>query len=46
MPVGGKEMSYFSAVCYFFGRDLYLSLGGQVPIGLIAAAQGGVKVCC
>ena len=34
----------FSAVCYLFGRDLYRQLGGSVPIGLVAAAVGGIKI--
>jgi hypothetical protein len=32
-----KAFSWFSAVCYFFGRDVYKSLGGKVPIGLVAS---------
>ena len=43
-PESGKIQSYPSAVCYFFGRDLYKRLGGKVPIGLVAATQGGTKV--
>ena len=41
-PVGAAPSPhppYFSAACYFFGRDLYVSLGGEVPIGLVVAAQ-------
>lgn len=39
--VGGGGVS---AVCYFFGRDLYVELGESVPIGIISAAIGGVKI--
>jgi sialate O-acetylesterase len=34
----------FSAVCWFFGRDLYQSLNGTVPIGLISTAIGGTAI--
>jgi len=44
VPVGGNGMSYFSATCYFFGRDLYKALGGDVPIGLVASDWGGQRV--
>lgn len=37
-----KTVSGFSAVGYFFGRDLHLETG--VPIGLIRAAWGGTCV--
>jgi hypothetical protein len=45
-PVGGPAFSYFSATCYFFGRDLYKALGGAIPIGLVASDWGGQKVEC
>jgi sialate O-acetylesterase len=45
-PVGGAGFSYFSATCYFFGRDLYKALGGAIPIGLVASDWGGQKVEC
>lgn len=38
------HFSYFSATCYFFGRDLYTSMGGSVPIGLLTSCWGGQKV--
>ena len=46
VPVGGAAFSYFSATCYFFGRDLYTGLDGQVPIGLVASDWGGQTVEC
>lgn len=36
-PVGQRDFSWFSAVCFFFGRDVYKELGGKVPIGLIVS---------
>lgn len=38
------RFSYFSATCYFFGRELYTKLGGNVPIGLVVSCWGGQKV--
>ena len=35
---------WFSACCYFFGRDLYLSQLGAVPIGLMASDWGGQPI--
>ena len=34
----------FSTVGYFFGRDLLLSLGQQVPVGLILTAYGATMI--
>jgi sialate O-acetylesterase len=34
----------FSATCYFFGRDLYQSMNGTVPIGLVVSSWGGQTV--
>lgn len=34
-------VSGFSAVCWTAGKTIYDALGGEVPIGLIAAAAGG-----
>jgi sialate O-acetylesterase len=39
-----SAFSWFSATCYFFGRDLYKSLGQKVPIGLVASSWGGQTV--
>ena len=38
-PVGQRDFSWFSAVCYFFGRDVYTALGGKIPIGLIVSRK-------
>ncbi|XP_072024346.1 sialate O-acetylesterase-like isoform X3 [Amphiura filiformis] len=38
--LGGTD--YFSAVCWFFGRDLYDAYG--VPIGLVESAWGGTRI--
>ena len=43
-PATSTEFSYFSAVCYLFGRDLFKMKGGKVPIGLVASDVGGVKI--
>ncbi|XP_035680030.1 sialate O-acetylesterase-like [Branchiostoma floridae] len=40
--VGGADWKYFSAVCWFYGRDLYNHLG--YPIGLVATSWGGTPV--
>jgi len=37
-------MEYFSATCYFFGRELYKKWNGTVPIGLISATWGGTRI--
>ena len=33
-----------SAVCYFYGRNVYKGLGGKVPIGLVTADWGGEPI--
>ena len=35
---------WFSAACFFFGRDVYISQGGAVPIGLMASDWGGQPI--
>lgn len=42
--VGGKPWTYFSAICYFFGRDLYNFFQGKLPIGLIESSWGGTYI--
>lgn len=39
-----KWDAVFSATCYFFGRELYQSMNGSVPIGLVVSSWGGQKV--
>jgi sialate O-acetylesterase len=39
---GPLEMSRFSAVAYFFGRELHRSLG--TPVGLVLSAVGGTPI--
>lgn len=39
-----RYFSVFSATCYFFGRDLYKSLNGKVPIGLVASSWSNVPI--
>jgi sialate O-acetylesterase len=33
LTIGAGNWSAFSAVCWFFGRDIYNAFEGQVPIG-------------
>ena len=38
------SFSWYSATCYFYGRDLYRRLDGAIPIGLVTSSWGGQKV--
>ncbi|XP_046843511.1 sialate O-acetylesterase-like isoform X2 [Xenia sp. Carnegie-2017] len=40
--VGGKPWQYFSAVCWYYGVQLYEEL--KYPIGLIATSWGGTPI--
>ncbi|XP_062522422.1 sialate O-acetylesterase-like [Corticium candelabrum] len=42
--VGGEDWTYFSAVCWLFGRDIHDYLKGAVPIGLISTNWHGTPV--
>ncbi|XRB04693.1 sialate O-acetylesterase [Pycnococcus provasolii] len=40
----GAPWTTFSATCWFFGRNLYDRLGGDVPVGLVAVSVGGTAI--
>jgi len=43
--VGGPgTFSFYSAVCYLFGRNVYQSLNGSLPIGLIQTSWSATSV--
>lgn len=41
---GGAAWDYFSATCWFFGRDLANALSSFVPLGLFVSCWGGTNV--
>ena len=45
-PAAGTRavFTWPSAMCYFYGRNIYKGLGGKVPIGLVAADWGGQPI--
>jgi sialate O-acetylesterase len=44
MDAAGDSFSWYSASCYFFGREIYKSLERKVPIGLVTSCWGGQRV--
>ena len=40
----GPFCSPFSAVCWYFGRNMAAKLGGKVPVGLVGSMVGGTPV--
>ena len=42
--IPGDTMGFFSAACWYTGRDVYDSLNGTVAIGLLASTFGGTVV--
>lgn len=40
--IGGKDWTYFSAVCWLCGKYLYDEL--KIPIGLVASTWGGTPI--
>lgn len=42
--IGLGDWSAFSAVAWFFGRDVFNALGGAVPLGLISDNWGGTHI--
>lgn len=42
--IDGGAFGVYSATCYFFGRELYKSFNGTVPIGLLTSCWGAQPV--
>ena len=42
--VGGKVWDYFSATCWYFGRDYYDQMPVKAPIGLMSINWGGTYI--
>lgn len=42
--MGGSGWHGFSGTCWFTGRDLFLALGGTVPVGLVESCVGGTSI--
>ncbi len=42
LRVVSESVKLFSAIAYFFGKDLYKKL--NVPVGLISASKGGSPI--
>jgi len=43
-PTDKNVFQFPSATCYFFARDLYKSLGGDVPIGFVASTWSNMPI--
>jgi len=41
VTLAGSDFNQFSAVCWFYARDLFTGLGGSVPVGAISSNWGG-----
>ena len=44
VPGVAGTVAKFSAICWYTGIDLFASLGGKVPVGLITGAVGGSPI--
>lgn len=42
--IGAGNWSAFSAVCWFFARDVFDGLNGTVPLGMISSNWGGTVI--
>ena len=42
--LGHKPWSYFSAVCWLYGRNLHRTFNYKIPIGLVASTWGGTAI--